>query len=158
MQESAGFYRNDFQTRVYEQFKYLKSLNETQTMERSLYEQNKNKGFWGCLVLPFAKFGMSLGKKYYLRESEKYNYPENERRANELLAQDDIREILCFALYEVGGKEILTEERMVRAVVDTLGKSEIRDRFSIPLNEILFAFLAYQLLQKGLENYWPNKS
>ena len=153
MVKNTDFSANDFQERVYRQFDFLKGLKKGQETEQELIKNNKSDTFWGCLFLPFIKFGIGFGNKFYLQQSEKYNYPENEKRAKVLLAHNEIREIICSALHKVGSKEILTEERMVKTVVESLGIEEIRNKFLIPLDETLFAFLSYELFQTGLERY-----
>lgn len=164
MEESADFYRTDFQDKVYHQFEFLKGFKAMRgnKLADGFIEKVKigklSDKFWGCLFIPIFKVLDILGTRTLLKHSEKYRYQENEKIANELLAQSEIREILCSALHKVSGKEILTEERMVKTVVDSLRKEDVRNKFSIPLDETLFAFLSYKLLQKGLENYCPSKS
>lgn len=153
MPENSSLNMYYFREMTYREFDTLKTWKTARNIEQKLTGNNRSNTFWGCLALPFIKLGVRVGEKAYLQQSERYNYSENEERAKKLLNHFEIRKILCCAMHEVGSKEILTEEKMVNTVVNSLGKEKIREKFSISLDKILFAYLCYELLQIGLENY-----
>ena len=96
-------------------------------------------------------------KKAVRSESRKRNYAGNEREARELLRQKEISDGICEMIAKISSKEILTEEKFVYELTAAFYRSDLASRFIIPENAVLYAMMATEVFNIGLENFCNDK-
>ncbi len=139
----------DFQRKVFAEYELIKSLKKTS--DRMNDERDKKQN--GCLCLPFKLLADSLVRRVLKGEKRKRYYDENRREAGELLRQKEISDRICWMIAEISRREILIEKKFVDEVTVALYKSDLASRYVIPENEILYAMMATEIYETGLENY-----
>lgn len=87
----------------------------------------------------------------------KKNYDGNEREARELLRQKEISNSLCKMIAKINRKEILTEEKFINELTAALYQSDLASRFVIPENALLYAMMATEVFNIGLEKFCNDK-
>ena len=98
----------------------------------------------------FAEFVINKAVK---SERRKKNYAEYEREARELLRQKEISDEICRMIAKINRKEILTEEKFVNELTAALYQSDLANQFVIPENAFLYALMATEIYNIGLENF-----
>ena len=78
---------------------------------------------------------------------------EYEREARELLRHKEISDKICQMIAKISRKEILTEEKFVNEFTAALYQSELVIKFVIPENAVLYALMATEVYNIGLENF-----
>ncbi len=144
---------SDFQKKVYSEFI---SLNTSKHFNSGEYEEMKNEfrnHISGCLMIPFITIIGWLARDYFKDEKIKKNHAVFELEAEELLNQSEIKQAICDSLIEVSGKVILTEEKFVNVVTTALFQTDLREKFVIPLEPVLFGFIAFKISEQGISNF-----
>lgn len=139
----------DFQKKVFAEYKTVKSLKESTERIKKDRQQNR-KGCLMVLPLMFAEWAINKASK---SESYKKNYFANEREADELLKQKEIFERICETVANVSRTEILTEEKFVNELTAALYRSDLASRFVVPENAVLYAMMWTKIFNAGLENF-----
>lgn len=149
----ADFDFEDFRTRVWNDFSFLKSRKKIDEISTDEIKDEFRKDLRGCFFIPFLDLGDWFGKKYFDKELEKRNFREFEKEAEDLLAHAEIKKIICKALKDAGRTEILTEDRFFNVVTRTLAEKDLRKQFVIPLEPMLFACVLLKILETGMGNF-----
>lgn len=144
----------DFQKKVFAEYELIKSFEKSSTRINESREKDKK----GCLSVPFAMLADSLVDKILGRERRKRNFAGNEREARELLRQKEISDRICEMIADISRREILTEERFVNELTSAFYRSELASRFIIPENAVLYAMMATDIFNTGLENFCDKKN
>ena len=143
----------DFQKKVSAEYQTLKSLKKSSArIKEDRAKENK-----GCLSIPIFIFAEFAIKKAFEGESRKKNYDENEREAKELLEQKEISDKVCETITATNRSEILTEDKFVDSLTAALYKSDLASRFVIPENAVLYAMMATEIYETGLEEFCSNR-
>jgi hypothetical protein len=140
---------NDFQKKVYAEYELIKSFERSTKGINESREKEKK----GCLTLPLAAVADLFVGKILARERRKRNYGGNEREAKELLRQKEISDKICEMASSIGSKEILTEKKFVYELTAAFYQSQLASRFVIPENVVLYAMMATEVFNIGLENF-----
>jgi len=158
MNIDVDFDIEDFRERVFSDFVILKAGKMTAEKSPDKFKKNLGKGFWGCLTLPFTLLVYKFGENLLKREIKNRNANEFEREAGELLTQNEIRTTLCQLLKDASRNKILTEENFIKVVVETLADKNLRKQFVIPVETMLFAAVAHQIFETGIDSFCGNLS
>lgn len=110
---------NDFQKKVFAEYELIKSFEKS---SKGVKESRAKKG---CLSSPFAAAADWFVGRVLERERRKRNFAGNEREARELLRQKEISDKICETVENVGGREILTEEKFVYELTAAFYQSEL---------------------------------
>ena len=70
-----------------------------------------------------------------------------------VLNNAEIRNAIRNAFEELPKDEIVTEEIFVRVFTETLNDDDLRQRFDIPLDPVLFAMVGYGIFKMGIREY-----
>ena len=143
----------DFQKKVFSEYKTVQALNESSNLINKSRETNKK----GCLSVPFFMFADFLVGKAVRGERHKRNYAGNEQEARELLRQKEISDRICQMIGKISRNEILTEEKFVNELTAALYRSDLANQFVIPENALLYALMATEVYNIGLENFCNGK-
>jgi hypothetical protein len=143
----------DFQKQVFAEYELTKGLKKSS--ER--INKSREKYRKGCLIVPFSVFADLFVGKILGREKRKRNYGGNTREARELLRQKEISDKICETLKKITRKEILTEEKFVNEFTAALYQSDLANQFVIPENDVLYAMMATEIFNIGLENFCNDK-
>lgn len=155
MAEDVDFDLEKFQDEVLGEFTFLKArkFNDNFIKNEEL-KKHFGKSFWGCFLIPLFIFTGKYGDSVYRQKEKEKNYKVFEREAADLLAQNEIKEAICKSLKETSRTEILTEDKFIKTVViQTLAEKDVRKQFVIPLEPVLFACIAFQISEMGIENF-----
>lgn len=144
---------SDFQKKVFDEYKSAKSLKESSKRIKADRENNKK----GCLAVPMLIFADLVIKKAATSENRKRNYVGNEQEARELLRQKEISDKICEMIAKISRGEILTEEKFVNELTAALYRSDLASRFVIPENAVLYAMMAAEIYNIGLEKFCNDK-
>ena len=153
MTEDADFDLEKFQEQVLNEFTFLKARNLQETFKREDVRREFRKSPWGCFLIPLFIFAGKFSDTLLRDEERKKNYEVFEKEAEDLLAQDEIKEDICKSLRNISPPEILTEDKFVKKVTEILAEKSLRKQFVIPLEPVLFAFIASQIFENGIENF-----
>lgn len=153
MTEDADFDFEEFRTKVWNDFSFLKSRERIDELSSDEIKDKFKRNPRGCFFIPFLSLGDRIGKRYFDKEAEKRNFREFEKEAQDLLAHAEIKEIICKALKDAGQTEILTEDRFFNIVTQTLAEKDLRKQFVIPLEPMLFACVLLKILETGMGNF-----
>lgn len=134
-----------FNEKVLHEFQFLKGLKLNKQFQSDAYKYNLRKDL-GCFFIPFAIIADNLGGWFLKNEAEKREVEKFAREAKELLADKQIEKLICEALQKASRKEIITEEKFVRIVTENL-------LGVIPLEPVLFASIAFQISETGIEKF-----
>lgn len=151
MNEETEFDVEDFQKKVFDEYVLLKNFKKWEKFSSDDLKKPFEKNMSGCLFIPLITLFKPLGKKAVKNAIGKYR--EFYSEAKDLLAEDKIRDAICKSFEKVSRKEILTEEKLVSKVSDALAEKNLRKQFVIPLKPVLFAVIAYEILETGIENF-----
>lgn len=143
----------EFVKKVLDEFHLLKPLKEMEKFDDNVIERGFGGSLFGCLFIPVIKIVTKFGQKTLKEQSNKKNYTEFEKEANELISQKEINVTICKSIKNLKKNEILTEDKFVEIVCLSLIQNDVRMQFVIPLEPTLFAFIAYIIFQNKLENY-----
>lgn len=143
----------DFQKKVLSEYVTAKALKDGSDKINKGREKESN----GCLFFPFSTLADLFVSKILARERRKRNYAENEREAGELLRQKEISDRICEMVGNINRNEILTEDNFVNELTEALYRSDLATRFVIPENAVLYAMMAAQVFNVGLENFCNDK-
>lgn len=139
----------EFQKKVFAEYELIKSFEKSSTRINESREKDKK----GCLSAPFALLADLLVDKILGREKLKRNFAGNEREAGELLLQKEISNRICAMIADISRREILTEERFVREMTAAFYRSDLASQFIIPENALLYAMMATEIFNIGLESF-----
>ncbi len=144
---------NDFQKNVYNDYEGIKSIKRTSERVKDAFENGKK----GCLYLPIAIFTNFAVKKGVHHERRKRNYNGVEREVGELLRQQEIAGKICEVISVINRTDILTEEKFVYEFTASIFKTKLADRFIIPEQSFLYAMMANEIFNIGLEKFCDDK-
>ena len=144
---------NDFQKKVYAEYETVKSLKTS--AERIKKDREKERK--GCLAIPALLFAEFVINKAVKSQRRKKSYAENEREARELLRHKEVSDKICQMIAKISRKEILTEEKFVNNLTAALYQSDLASRFVIPENALLYAMMATEVFNIGLEKFCNDK-
>jgi hypothetical protein len=151
MTEDLDFDLEKFHEQVSSDFFILKVGKAEVDLSPDHLKKSFGKSLWGCIFIPiFGFFGKSIGK-YHKKEAAKRNYETFKKEAEDLLAEKDIKEAICKSLRK--REEILTEDTFIRNVTEALAEKNLRKQFVIPLESMLFACVAFQISEHGIQNF-----
>lgn len=139
----------DFQKKVFAEYETVKSLRTS----ADRIKKDREKERKGCLAVPGLLFAEFVINKAVKSERRKKNYAEYEREARELLRQKEISDEICRMIAKTSRKEILTEEKFVNELTAALYQSDLANQFVIPENAFLYALMATEIYNIGLENF-----
>ncbi len=140
---------NNYQKKVFAEYELIKSLKRSSVR----INESREKYRKGCLVAPFSVFADLFVGKILGREKRKRNYTGFAQEARELLRQKKISDKICEMIVEISRKEILTEEKFVNQFTAVLFQSSLASQFIIPENVVLYAMMATEIYNIGLENF-----
>lgn len=143
---------NDFQEKVLNEYNRLKGIKGAEKFDLG-ESKNFHGSYWGCLFIPVFRVINIFGKSTLAKVRRENNYEDFENRASVLVSQNGINQAICDSIKNLNKNEILTEERFVRLIVEALTENDLRKQFGIHLEPILFAFTAYIIFGRRLENY-----
>ena len=143
----------DFRKKVFAEYELIKSLEKSSNRINESREKERK----GCLFVPFSMLADSFVNKILGRERRKRNYAGNEREARELLRQKEISDSICEMIAKISSKEILTEEKFVYELTAAFYRDDLASRFIIPENVVLYAMMATEVFNIGLENFCNDK-
>jgi hypothetical protein len=141
----------EFQKKVDYEFSLIRGLKEIDFIEDVKNDFKNNIS--GCFFVPFITIIGWLARSNYEDERIKKNYDVFEAEAEELLKQSDLRNLICNFLKEKSGFEILTQEMFIFSVTEILFRDEIRKKFVIPLEPVLYGFIIYKISKTGIREY-----
>lgn len=167
MSEPVNFDLNTFQSKVIQEYDFLKSMKKL----NSQYFENPygkyanfsekqnfvNKLIW---IAAFKIIGC-LEKKALHAYSEQADITEYEKKSKDIIFHPKIKKILCSALDKKMTPDLLGEEkdiRVIKIVTSSLTKESIVEDLPIDLDAKLFAFMVHGILQESIKNYCQNHS
>ena len=152
----------DFQEKVINEYERLKGIKSAGKIDLNKIKKDFKGSYWGCLSIPVFRIINRFGESTLAKVRREKNYEDFEEYANVLISQNGINQAVCDSIKNLNQNEILTEERFVKLIVETLTENDLRKRFAVHLEPTLFAFIAYIIFQRRLENYcaeiWSNNS
>ena len=92
-------------------------------------------------------------KRLVKKEAVRKNYRELEKEAAELKKEPEIKRAICQTISGLERKEILTEIKFVKLLTNSVSNTELVKKYVIPPNAVLYAIIAFQIFQSGLEKY-----
>lgn len=153
MTEDVDFDFEDFRTKVWNDFSFLRSRKRIDEISTDEIKDEFRKDFRGCFFIPFLNMIDRFGEIYFYKEAEKRNFREFEKEAEDLLAHAELKKIICKALKDASQTEILTEDKFFNTVTKTLAEKDLRKQFVIPLEPMLFACVLLKILETGMGDF-----
>jgi hypothetical protein len=143
----------DFQRKVFVQYELIKGLKKSSNRINESHKEEKKE----CLFIPFTMVADLIVDKIIERERNKRNYVGNEQEARELLRQKEISDRICETIGNINRREVLTEEKFVNELTAAFYRSDLASRFVMPENAMLYAMLATEVFNIGLEKFCNDK-
>lgn len=143
----------DFQKKVFAEYELIKSFKKGSDKIKKDRENERS----GCLSVPVSMLADLIVSKVLRRERRKRNYAGNEQEARELLRQKEISDSICETIANISRREILTEEKFVSELTGAFYRSDLARQFIIPENAVLYAMMATEVFNIGLENFCNDK-
>lgn len=134
-----------------DKFKY-EVYNKIGTLERleldDFKDENLNRmgGCFGLIFKPIIKFSINSANESI---RERINFDELTVKADELLAEKEIKDLLCANLDAKVKLPIDAAYKLTPVLYELAAKDEKR----IPLDATLFAIICRKITKKGTENY-----
>ena len=110
----------------------------------------KNKG---CLMSPFISLVELLAEKSMEKEKSKRSHDVYKIEADDLLKNPELKKEICSSLMLLVKGEILSEENFINYITAILYENKIRNKFVIPLEPALFAYITYKISENGINNF-----
>lgn len=139
---------DELQKKVQHEFFFIKTSQGP--MQEQMHEDLKNAG---CLFSPFVYLIKSFTRNEIKKQQSKRNHDIYEIEADGLLKNDELKKEICSSLILLTKGEIVTEENFINYITAILYENKIRNRFVIPLEPALFAFIAYKISENGVNNF-----
>lgn len=154
-QTDVGF--EEFQNEVYKEYRFYRALIQSQKHFIEDFPKNVEKSWRGIISAWFISFwqwffGGFIGRANKQIARDK-NYEGFEKEAYELRIEHDISKEICSSIARLRRYEVLTEEKFVRILTATILQPKLVKKFVIPRNPILYAIIAHQIFETGLEKY-----
>lgn len=144
-----GFNFESFYSKVFNDYALLKMRKHTKDISSENFKNELKKDNFGCLILPFMVTFGKFASKITAKEINKQDGDVYLQEAKDLLAQPEIKKVICRSLRKASRNMVVTEEIFVRTVVETLADKDLRNQFVIPLEAMLFASIAFEVSETG---------
>lgn len=136
-----------FREKVYKNVGTLDSMDE---MESGEAMKSAKPGCFGLFMEP-------LGKKFLLYSNRKMRehlkIAELEKKADEILADEEIKKLLCEKLDATINLPIDAAYK----ITPVLYGLALEDEEKVPFNTMLFAIISKKIIKQGVENYCPKQ-
>lgn len=93
----------------------------------------------------------------FRKDAETFRYPEHEETAQLLLRNETFRARLREELQSFRKSGVLMEKDVVNIVVGTLSKEDLAREFKIGADPVLFAAIAYEVIDLGIDEFCPSE-
>lgn len=151
MAENKDFDIEDFLEKVFKEFQFLQSTKELEKVSPDDLQEPFRNHFSGCLFIPLVRLIKPYQKKALekvIRENSAFH-----REALDFLSEPEIKKAICRSLNNFPKKEILTTEKFLKLITETLTEKRLRKKFVIPLDPKVFSFVAFEIFEMGIENF-----
>lgn len=136
----------EFKERVYKKVGFLEALDDNY-FDKAFKEEKT--GCSGIFFVPFSRFMTSANKK----ARRELKLEELAAKADALLAEKEIRELLCANLDATVSQPIEAAYKLTPVLYDLAKKDEKK----VPLDSYLFAIICRKIAARGVENYCQPK-
>ena len=126
-------------------YKNIGLLDSFDAEAREAHKQ-QNWGCFGIIMVPFVKNLISYTNR---KMREQYKISELEKKAEEILADKEIKNLLCEKLDATISLPIDAAYK----ITPVLYGVALEDEEKVPFNTMLFAIISRKILNKGVENY-----
>ena len=133
---------DQFREQVYRNVGLLESFY----IKSSEVYKSQNSGCLGMIIAPLNKNFLSFSNR---KLREHYKMSELEKKADEILADKEIKNLLCEKLDATISLPIDAAYK----ITPVLYGVALEDEEKVPFNTMLFAILSRKILNKGVENY-----
>jgi hypothetical protein len=132
-----------FKEKVYKNIGMLDSLEEVDSGR--VFESDR-KGCLGFLLVPFfSNISVYANKK----AREQWKYKDLEKKADEILADAEIKKLLC---EELDATIVLSIDAAYK-ITPVLYGIALEDEEKVPFDAMLFAIFSRRIVKQGVENY-----
>jgi len=136
-----------FREKVYKNVGTLDSIDEIESGEAW---KSAKPGCLGMLIVPFSK-NLSAYSNRKMREH--FKVAELEKKADEILADEEIKKLLCEKLDATINLPIDAAYK----ITPILYGLALEDEEKVPFNTMLFAIISRKIVKQGVENYCPKQ-
>lgn len=144
---NADIKLDEFKEKVFEEYRVIKAFRMG---ESKIENDRKNtRGF----ARPFILLAELFVNKILQSEANKRDIEGILVTAKNLLEQKEIHDRVCETLTKSSKLEILTEEKFTAALTESFFQSPLANQFNIPAKPILYAMMAIEVFETGIENY-----
>lgn len=130
---------DDFKERVYKNIGFLESLDEVEAGESF---EAVAKGCFGIFIFPIFLYGNKTMRRHY-------KVKELNKKADELLADQKIKDLLCEKL---DATVVLPIDAAYKLTPVLYGLA-LEDEEKVPFDSMLFAVICRKITKQGVENF-----
>jgi hypothetical protein len=132
-----------FREKVYKNVGLLEGMDE---IDSGAAWKDAKPGCLGVLMIPFGK---SLSNYSNRKTREYFKVAELEKKADEILADQEIKNLLCEKL----DATISLPIDVAYKITPVLYGVALEDEEKVPFNTMLFAIVSRKIVKQGVENY-----
>lgn len=136
-----------FREKVYKNVGTLDSFDEIESGEAF---KSAKPGCLGIFMLPLSRTLSSYSNR---KAREYFKVAELEKKADEILADKEIKNLLCEKLDATINLPIDAAYK----ITPVLYGIALEDEEKVPFNTMLFAIISRKIIKQGVENYCPNQ-
>jgi hypothetical protein len=136
-----------FREKVYQNVGTLDNIDEIESGEAW---KSAKPGCLGLLVIPFSKNLSSYSNR---KMREHFKIAELEKIADEILADEEIKKLLCEKLDATINLPIDAAYK----ITPVLYGLALEDEEKVPFSTMLFAIISRKIVKQGVENYCPKQ-
>lgn len=150
MKEDTNFETQDFFEKVLGEYRSVKNYEYFEDL-MAQPEPDFSESKWKFISLSMIKLSELLGRKGIKIAKEKQKYNKYLKVSENLLTQPEIREILSDSIKN--SEEILSENNLIKIVTEDLNRGNLKKRFEIPSEPLLFALIVHRIIKIGRQNF-----
>lgn len=133
--------------------KVYKNVGTLDTFDELDSGEGFKKAKPGCLAFFMIPFTKSLSSYSNRKAREYYKVAELEKKADEILADEEIKKLLCEKLDATINLPIDAAYK----ITPVLYGLALEDEEKVPFNTMLFAIISRKIVKQGVENYCPKQ-
>lgn len=130
---------DEFKEKVYKNIGFLESLDEVEIGKSS---KPVNKGCFGIFILPIFLYGNKTMRRHY-------KIKEQSKKADEILAYKEIKNLLCEKL----DATVVLPIDAAYKITPVLYALALEDETKVPFDSMLFAIISRKITKEGVENF-----
>jgi hypothetical protein len=160
MNEIDNLNLNQFQSEVFYQYTILRDMQEPSPFVKETskrFDGQKKQTFWNSILWkPIFSVMAHIEKKALQKYHSKPDYLEYKKQSNLIINDPKIKQKLCSLLNKEDMSDLMDEEKAIKTIkiiTSELLRKDLPENFYVESDATLFAFISFDILCMGIQNY-----